>query len=97
MRAAGSWRAAARACLKQPMSGLHVVEFQARPEAGAPPPSVSNNSVAHPMAQKWTTKTCSSSDAAMGDGLEARVASEPAKDAEANSVRLSQKTKIPTC
>ena len=58
---------------------LDVVEFQARPEAGAPPPSVSNNSVAHPMEQKRTMKTCSSSDAVMGDELEARESAEPAK------------------
>ena len=59
---------------------LDVVEFQARPKAGAPPPSVSNSTVTHPVDQKWSAKTCSSTDTAMGDKLEAGVAAEPAKD-----------------
>ena len=57
-----------------------VVEFQARLKAGASPPSVSNSTVTHPLEKKWSTKASSSTDTAMGDELEARVAAEPAED-----------------
>ena len=47
---------------------LDVVEFQARPKAGAPPPIVSNNTVTDPTEQELVA------DSAMGEEVEAKVA-----------------------
>ncbi len=53
---------------------LDVVEFQARPKAGAPPPIVSNSTVTDPTEQELVA------DSAMGEEVEAKVAAEPAED-----------------